>query len=631
MNKMTKYMIVPTLKSLSKEIEVLSSKLSDYQSSEAIKASDFMLDEELLHQLSNIKKKTDAQVKSADRKFTLAIVGEFKAGKSTLINALLGLKEGQRLSTQDSPDTACSVLILNKQEDDDEACIVMKDGSKQNVSWEEAKNLTSQVYRDKNPSKYRYDDIEEIEYYINNELLNVIAINDLPGTGSRYYATHTEAARTKMLEADAILWVIPGNKEPDASTRKDLMILSTCAQRVIPVVNIFEDLTKTPPLQRDEAEIQSVLQVLEDEWSDFFDATNQKPICVSAKMLEIESTKPNPDPDVLVKYGHDNIFLVINSIMQRAEDIGDTIRVKRLKAVGLDLIGKTNNIIAQFDSSLISKNTKLKSTESEYAARKDDMNDIRSHLKNKIREIAKSKSNDICEIVFNQGKNFVEQTLQVSNVPDLTKAMLNKKKLNDELQMRFINSYLKLNEKPNWLDELMINYAEDVKSIVIPEWKSFMRRAIDDDFEPGKVKVIDINWDNLAQSLMHAVFATIQRVLGIGTLAALLFIIPGGQVIDAIIFGIVIMVASFTDPLAKERHIAVQRVYNTVKAQEYEIQNRLLAAGVSGNDYIANQINNFIYEESNKTKNAIDELSKLRNALRDTRTNLETIVEALNI
>lgn len=631
MNKMTKYMIVPTLKSLSKEIEVLSSKLSDYQSSEAIKASDFMLDEELLHQLSNIKKKTDAQVKSADRKFTLAIVGEFKAGKSTLINALLGLKEGQRLSTQDSPDTACSVLILNKQEDDDEACIVMKDGSKQNVSWEEAKNLTSQVYRDKNPSKYRYDDIEEIEYYINNELLNVIAINDLPGTGSRYYATHTEAARTKMLEADAILWVIPGNKEPDASTRKDLMILSTCAQRVIPVVNIFEDLTKTPPLQRDEAEIQSVLQVLEDEWSDFFDATNQKPICVSAKMLEIESTKPNPDPDVLVKYGHDNIFLVINSIMQRAEDIGDTIRVKRLKAVGLDLIGKTNNIIAQFDSSLISKNTKLKSTESEYAARKDDMNDIRSHLKNKIREIAKSKSNDICEIVFNQGKNFVEQTLQVSNVPDLTKAMLNKKKLNDELQMRFINSYLKLNEKPNWLDELMINYAEDVKSIVIPEWKSFMRRAIDDDFEPGKVKVIDINWDNLAQSLMHAVFATIQRVLGIGTLAALLFIIPGGQVIDAIIFGIVIMVASFTDPLAEKRRIAVQKVYYNVKVQEFEIQNRLLAAGVSGNDYIANQINNFIYEESNKTKNAIDELSKLRNALRDTRTNLETIVEALNI
>lgn len=627
---MSKYQIVPALKSLSQEIEVLSSNLKDYQYSDAVKASDLILDEELYHQLNNTKKKADAQVKSADRKFTLAIVGEFKAGKSTLINALLGLRAGQRLSTQDSPDTACSVLILNKEDNDLEACIVLKDGSRQNVSWEEAKYLTSQVYRDKNPSKYKYDDIEEIEYYVMNDLLKIIVINDLPGTGSRYYATHTDAARTKMLEADAILWVIPGNKEPDASTRKDLMILSTCSQRVIPVVNIFEDLTKTPPLQRDEAEVQSVLQVLEDEWSDFFDAENQKPICVSSKMLEYESTKSDPDPEEMVRYGHDDIFLVINSVIQRAESIGETIRVKRLKAVGLDLIGKTNQIIAQIDSSLISKNTKLKSSEKEYGARLDDMDDIRSDLRLKIRSIAKSKSRVVCDIVSNQGKNFVEHTLQISNFGDLKRAMLDKNKLVDDMQKRFINDYLKLNEQPNWLDELMINYAEDVRTIVIPEWKSFMRRAIDEDFEPGQVKGIDINWESLTQSLVQAVNAVIQRVLGIGSLAALLFIIPGAQVIDAIVIGIVILVASFTDPLAKNRRIAVQKVHYHVKAQEFEIENRLLEAGVSGNDYIANQIKKNISEESNNTKNAIDEVSKLMNAVRDTRTHLETIVEALN-
>lgn len=627
---MSKYQILPALRSLSKEIEVLSSYLKDYQSSDAVKTSDLILDEELFHQLSSTKRKTDAQVKSADRKFTLAIVGEFKAGKSTLINALLGLGTGQRLSTQDSPDTACSVLILNKEDNDLEACIVMKDGSRQNVSWDEAKHLTSQVYRDKNPSKYRYDDIEEIEYYVRNDLLKVIAINDLPGTGSRYYATHTDAARTKMLEADAILWVIPGNKEPDASTRKDLMILSTCSQRVIPIVNIFEDLTKTPPLKRDEAEVQSVLHVLEDEWSDFFDSESQKPICVSSKMLEFESTKSEPDPAEMVRYGHDDIFLVINSIMQRAESIGETIRTKRLKAVGLDLIGKTNQIIAQMDSTLVSKYTKLKSSEKEYGARQDDMDYIHSDLRLKIRSIAKSKSKAVCEIVSNQGKNFVEHTLQMSNFGDLKRAMLNEKKLIEDLQKRFINDYLKLNEQPNWLDELMINYAEDVRTIVIPEWKSFMRRAVNEDFELGKVKGIDINWESLTQSLVQAVNAVIQRVLGIGSLAALLFLIPGANVVDAIILGIVILVASFTDPLAKNRRIAVQKVHYHVKAQEFEIENRLLEAGVSGNDHIANQIKNIISEESSKTKKAIDEVSKLINAVRDNRTHLETIVEALN-
>ena len=181
---MTKYKIVPALTSLSEEIQKLSSKMNEYQSNDVIKASDLLLDEEVFHQLIKLKERTDAQVKTADRNFTLAIVGEFKAGKSTFINALLKLKDGQRLSTEDSPDTACSILILNKEAGDSEACIVMKDGSRHKMSWEEAKNYTSQVYREKEPNKFRYNEIEEIEYYVDHILLNSFAINDLPGTGS---------------------------------------------------------------------------------------------------------------------------------------------------------------------------------------------------------------------------------------------------------------------------------------------------------------------------------------------------------------------------------------------------------------------------------------------------------------
>lgn len=482
---MTKHKIVPALTSLSEEIERLSTKMSEYQNSDAIKASDLMLDEELFEQLINLKKRTDAQVKTADRKFTLAIVGEFKAGKSTFINALLKLKDGQRLSTEDSPDTACSILILNKEAGDSEACIVMKDGSRYDLSWEEAKNYTSQVYRDKEPNKFKYDDIEEIEYYVDNQLLDAIAINDLPGTGSRYYDTHTEAAKAKIQEADAVLWVTPGNKEPDASIRRLFMQLGLHHRRLIPVVNVFEDLTKSPPLYRDEDEVNSILQELRDEWSDFFD---QEPVCVSAKMLEIESVKPEPDKDAMLRYGHDEILRTIDSVRQRAEKLGDSIRVKRLKGMGLDLIGEANQVAAQIDLKVTTNKTRLDSSEQEYASRQDEMDDIRSSLRPMIRSRAKSKSREICDIVAAQGRNFVEQTLQMSNFGDLKQAMKNRKKLNEDLRDRFINDYLKLNEQPNWMDQLMIDYAEDVRTIIMPEWRSFMRRVSDDQFKPGEMK-----------------------------------------------------------------------------------------------------------------------------------------------
>ena len=44
--------------------------------------------------------------------------------------------------------------------------------------------------------------------------------------------------------------------------------------------------------------------------ADFFDSENQEPVCVSAKMLEFESVKPesDQDKDAMLSYGHDEIL-----------------------------------------------------------------------------------------------------------------------------------------------------------------------------------------------------------------------------------------------------------------------------------------------------------------------------------
>ena len=258
------------------------------------------------------------------------------------------------------------------------------------------------------------------------------------------------------------------------------------------------------------------------------------------------------------------------------------------------------------------------------------MDDIRSELRPMIRSRAKTRSREICEIVAGQGKNFIEQTLSMSNFADLKQAIKDKQQLSEDLKERFMDDYLKLNQKPNWLDELMTDFAEDVRAIIMPEWKGFMRRVGDDQIEPGKIGKMDINWDILSDSLIQALNTLLSRLVGIGILTIVLAIMPGAQVIDAIVVGIMTLATSFTDPLAKSRQIAIQKVEYHVKAQEYEISNRLLEAGLAGNDHIANQIREKLSEESNKAKRAIVEVSGLMNALLDTRDRLESIANELN-
>lgn len=130
--------------------------------------------------------------------------------------------------------------------------------------------------------------------------------------------------------------------------------------------------------------------------------------------------------------------------------------------------------------------------------------------------------------------------------------------------------------------------------------------------------------------MLQALNTVLLRVMGIAALAALLGAIPGGAVIDAIGIVVAALVALFKDPLAKNRRLALQRVNYQVKAQEFEISNRLLEAGLAGNDYIASQINKKLTEESNKTKSAINEVAKLVNALFDARDRLESIYEELS-
>ncbi|MGN1224456.1 MAG: hypothetical protein ACI4TG_05055, partial [Ruminococcus sp.] len=84
------------------------------------------------------------QVRSAEVKYTIAFVGTFKTGKSTIINSLLNLQGDARLSSEFDPDTAKCIRIMKKEhcQKYDAEVIFTDTYPAEWLSWQDAKKYT---------------------------------------------------------------------------------------------------------------------------------------------------------------------------------------------------------------------------------------------------------------------------------------------------------------------------------------------------------------------------------------------------------------------------------------------------------------------------------------------------------
>lgn len=113
-------------------------------------------------------KKIQAQIDSAKNKFTIAFVGTFKTGKSTVINSLLQLEGEARLSSEFDPDTAKCVRIIKKERRQKyEAEVIFQNNiyPTEHISWNEAKKYTSQVALN-NADNYINEKAKKLKKYV---------------------------------------------------------------------------------------------------------------------------------------------------------------------------------------------------------------------------------------------------------------------------------------------------------------------------------------------------------------------------------------------------------------------------------------------------------------------------------
>ena len=184
--------------------------------------------------------------------FNIIVIGDFKRGKSTLINAILG---GNVVPVDVLPET----MTINKVSYGEESSCtaLLKNGKKARLEINELSRNSLEKIIPELPGKIEYVDIK-----LNNDLLKNISIIDTPGLGD-IFKEFDEQVSEYLINADAVIYVASA-RAPLSQTELEFIsaaVLPQSFSRIFVVLNmadIFknsEDIEKMAALTREKIEI----------------------------------------------------------------------------------------------------------------------------------------------------------------------------------------------------------------------------------------------------------------------------------------------------------------------------------------------------------------------------------------
>ena len=182
------------------------------------------------HQLGEVERRALQLRDELDRPLLLAVLGEFNAGKSTLINAFIGADVAP---TGIVPTTATLNVLRGGSER--RVRLVFADGHTREGDYdalagmlEDAEALGSEAGGAAS--------VDRVEIVLPSEMLERVWILDAPGTNALDEA-HERLAREAARRADAVLWIFDAAQAGKATETRMLDALRGQGRMIVPILN----------------------------------------------------------------------------------------------------------------------------------------------------------------------------------------------------------------------------------------------------------------------------------------------------------------------------------------------------------------------------------------------------------
>lgn len=207
-------------------------------------------------ELDHLLPDVHALVDRLERPLSIAIVGEFNAGKSTLVNALLG---EEVVPMGILPTTAHPCVIKygprnvarihyreDAPDDADDAAEVRADGDVVEVPFEEARRRMEE----------ESDVIARLEFLYPHPRLRSLHFEDTPGFNA-LDEDHDVIASRAIEEAEAVLWVFDANQTLTRTELEQLEAISNRSERLFVLLNKIDRLGTDETRRDDVDEIET--------------------------------------------------------------------------------------------------------------------------------------------------------------------------------------------------------------------------------------------------------------------------------------------------------------------------------------------------------------------------------------
>ena len=182
--------------------------------------------------LPDLERRAQGLRDELDRPLVLAILGEFNAGKSTLVNAIVGADVAP---TGILPTTATLNLLRGGAER--RVRVVRKDGTTREGGYGESKALLADAEREGAI-------IDHVEIVLPSELLERVWILDTPGSNAPH-PEHEALAQEALRRADAALWIFDAGQAGKATEGRVLENIVKSRREVIAALNKVDRLHGT--------------------------------------------------------------------------------------------------------------------------------------------------------------------------------------------------------------------------------------------------------------------------------------------------------------------------------------------------------------------------------------------------